>query len=76
MDFGFDEPEKPALIAEEDKIIFTEDNQFIPIKGVHGKKYIVILKVGKLTGQCSIGINGDSKIFKEFEDVPGAKSDK
>jgi len=49
--------------------------EFFRVDGCNGKHWNLVVKVVKLTGDFSVGINGDTRIFSEFEDDPKSKTE-
>jgi hypothetical protein len=50
----------PIHYNEPDAILSTEDNEFFRISACNGKHWVIVLKVIKLSGNFSVGINGDT----------------
>ena len=46
-----------------DQFLSTQDNEFFKVNGCTGKTWVLAFKIIKITGNISIGINGDLKPF-------------
>ena len=49
--------------AEPDAILSTEENEFFKVTACNGNHWVLVIKVIKLTGNFSVGVNGDVKLF-------------
>lgn len=40
------------------------------MNGCNGSQWVMVMKIVKISGQISVGVNGDTKPFMDYDDDP------
>lgn len=56
-------------------MLSTQENEFFWVNACNGNHWVLVLKIVSLTGNISMGVNGDIKIFSDYDEDPHGKTD-